>query len=399
MADVIPTATAGQKTQISLLKQVGAKAAARGIPMSAHLDLTWRCNEGCVHCYLDHSVGNDMDTAEVKGVLDQLAAAGVMFLTLSGGEIMLRKDIFEIVAYARSLLFDVRLKTNGILIGESEADRLAELGVREVHVSIYSDLPEVHDEITRVPGSFTRSVEALKRMKSRGVTVEIAVIAMRDGANYGRLRALAEELGAKIVYDATIVPMMDGDRTPVALNMSPEERARFYSDPDVLSALGDEECKAPTPVDDDLLNGAPCGAGHTSCYISPQGDVTPCVQFPLVCGNLRRNTFQEIWKSSPQLAEVRALRNRDFHVCGSCSSLSACGHCPGLAFKEGDMRGAASLDCEKTYFLTKLPTPLYPAPDLDRMPSRGLRGSSQFVPLSALLPQPRDGAYRDSAPY
>ncbi len=399
MADVAPTATATPKARVSLLQRVGAKAAARGNPISAQLDLTWRCNEGCVHCYLDHSVGDDMDTAEVRGVLDQLAAAGVMFLTLSGGEIMLRKDIFEIVAYARALLFDVRLKTNGVLIGESEADRFAELGVREVHISIYSHLPEVHDEITKVPGSFARSIEAMKRLKSRGMAVKINVSVMKDGADYGRLRALADGLGTRIMFDPTIMPMMDGGRTPTFLNISSAERARFFSDPAVLSAFGDEACKAPAAVDDDLLNSAPCGAGHTSCYISPQGDVTPCAQFPLVCGSLRRNGFQEIWKSSSQLAEVRSLRNRDLTVCGSCSSLSSCSHCAGMAFKEGDMRGAPLINCQNTYFKTKVPTPLYPPPDPGVTPHRSQRDLGQFVPLTALLTAPRDGASRNSATY
>src|ERR1017187_10046887 len=314
MTDGVSITTAGGGAQTSLLDRVSAKAEARGIPISVHLDLTWKCNEGCVHCYLDHSVGGDMDTAEVKGVLDQLAAAGAMFLTLSGGEVMLRKDIFEIVAYARSLLFDVRLKTNGILIGEREADRFAELGVREANISIYSHLPEVHDAVTRVPGSFARSIEAVKRLRSRGMAVEIRVSVMKGGADYGRLRALAEELGVRIMYGATIMPMMDGDRTPVLLNISPAERAEFYSDPAVLIGLEDNVCAKPAPVDDEVLNGHSCGAGHNSCYVSPQGDVTPCVQFPLVCGSLRRSSFQEIWRS-PQFAEVRGIRNRDLHTC------------------------------------------------------------------------------------
>lgn len=382
----------------SLLNRIGAKAEASVVPISVHLDLTWRCNEGCIHCYLDHSIGGDMDTAEIKGVLDQLAEAGTIFLTLSGGEIMLRKDIFEIVAYARLLLFDVRLKTNGVLIGEREADRFAELGVREVNISIYSHLPELHDAITLVPGSFARSIEAAKRLKSRGLSVELRVTAMKGGGvNYARLRALADELGVKIKYSSTIIPMMDGDRSPLSLNMSPAEQAEFYADPAVLSGVKDD-CAPPAQTNEELLDGHSCGAGHLRCYITPQGDVTPCVQFPLVCGSLRQSTFLEIWKFSPQFAEVRGIRNRDLHVCSSCSSLSSCERCPGLAFQEGNMRGAAVQDCESTYFQTKVPTPLYPSADPVSAPRRS-SGSSQFVPLSALFPAPHDAAYREPAPY
>jgi radical SAM protein with 4Fe4S-binding SPASM domain len=220
---------------------------------------------------------------------------------------------------------------------------------------------------------------------------------IKGGVDYARLHALAEELGTSILYGATITPMMDGDWAPVSLNIPPAERAEFYADPVVQMALGDD-CTPPAPAGDELLDGHSCGAGHLRCYITPQGDVTPCVQFPLVCGSLRQNSFQEIWES-PQFAEVRGIRNRDLHVCSSCSSLSSCHRCPGLAFQEGNMRGASRQDCENTYCRTKVPTPLYPATDLVPAPRPHSSVSGQFIPLAALRPAPRDGAYRDSAAY
>jgi radical SAM protein with 4Fe4S-binding SPASM domain len=340
-----------------------------------------------------------MDTAEVKGVLDQLAAAGTLFLTLSGGEIMLRKDIFEIVAYARSLLFDVRLKTNGILIGESDADRFAEMGVRQVNISIYSHRPEVHDAITRVTGSFDRSIEAIRRLQSRGLTVEMRVSVFKGGADsYARLKALADDLGVRILFDATIAPRMDGGLAPVALNIDADAREEFYMDPAVTASLEDACAGPPTPAGEELLNGHSCGAGFTSCYITPQGDVTPCVTFPLVCGSLRQSNFLAIWKSAPFL-EIRGIRNRDLDTCGSCSSLSSCHRCPGLAFTEGNMRGASIQDCKNTYAQTKVPTPLYPVAAPGPAPLRGPTRSSQFVPLASLLPAAGDGSYHESACY
>src|SRR5580698_9638347 len=99
-----------------LMQEMSAKALELGIPLSVQLDLTYRCNEECIHCYLDHEDHGEMTTSEIKNLLDQLAEAGVFFLTLSGGEILLRKDFFEILEYARSLLFSVKLKTNAVLI-------------------------------------------------------------------------------------------------------------------------------------------------------------------------------------------------------------------------------------------------------------------------------------------
>ena len=131
-----------------------------------------------MHCYLDHDDHGEMTTAEIKNLLDQLAEAGVFILTLSGGEILMRKDFFEILEYARELLFCVKLKTNAVLIREREADRIRELGVESIQISIYSHRPEVHDAITKMPGSLKRSVDAIRFLKSRDLKVIIANVLM-----------------------------------------------------------------------------------------------------------------------------------------------------------------------------------------------------------------------------
>ncbi len=142
-----------------LMQEVTVKALALGVPMSVQLDVTYRCNERCVHCYLDHDDHGEMTTAEIKHLLDEMAEAGVFILTLSGGEIFLRKDFFEILEHARQLTFCVRLKTNAVMIREREAARIRDLGVESIQISIYSHRPEVHDAITLVPGSLKRSLD------------------------------------------------------------------------------------------------------------------------------------------------------------------------------------------------------------------------------------------------
>src|SRR5258707_9030281 len=104
-----------------LMQEISNRALELGVPLSVQLDITYRCNERCIHCYLDHEDHGEMTTAEIKDLLDQLADAGVFFLTLSGGEIFLRKDLFEIVEHARKLMFAVKLKTNAVMIRERKA--------------------------------------------------------------------------------------------------------------------------------------------------------------------------------------------------------------------------------------------------------------------------------------
>ena len=142
---------------MSLLAEMNQKALGLGIPISVHLDITYRCNERCVHCYLDHDDHGEMTTAEIEDVLNQLSDAGVFFLTLSGGEVLMRRDFFEIVEHARRLLFNVKVKTNGVMIREPQARRIRELGVEQVQISVYSHRPEIHDAITKLPGSLKRT--------------------------------------------------------------------------------------------------------------------------------------------------------------------------------------------------------------------------------------------------
>jgi AdoMet-dependent heme synthase len=340
----------------SLMEEMGVKALELGIPLSVQVDLTYRCNERCVHCYLDHEDHGEMTTAEIKHLLDEMAAAGVLFLTLSGGEIFLRKDFFEILEYARELMFAVRLKTNAILVREREAERLRELAVENIQISIYSHRPEVHDAITKVPGSLKRSIDAIRFLKSYGLKTTIAnVLMLQNMQDYPGVQALAKELDVEFTIDPTITPKMDGDRGILNLNIERASLQRVFHDE---TLVGDVEtfCRPAAKAGEDDMDSLPCSAGHTACYVSPYGDVYPCVQFPLPTGNVRRQRFVDIWQDSEQMNEVRAIRVRDLHTCSGCGHISGCTRCPGLAFMEGDMRGPSIQDCEKSFARTGIPS-------------------------------------------
>ncbi len=339
-----------------LMQEMSAKALKLGIPLSVQVDLTYRCNEKCVHCYLDHEDHGEMTTAEIKHLFDQLAEAGVFFLTMSGGEILLRKDFFEILAYARELRFCVKLKTNAVLIRKRQADRIRELGVHSVQISIYSHRAEIHDGITKVPGSLRRSIEAIRFLKAHGLQVTIANVLMLQNLNdYPGVKALGDELGVAVTLDPTITPKMDGDRSLLQLNVDDEALRRVFRDESLVGNV-EEFCAPPAGVNDDALDMLPCSAGHTACYVSPYGDVYPCVQFPLPSGNVRQTAFLDIWRHSDQLNEVRSISARDLPSCSQCTHIGSCTRCPGLAYMEGNMRGPSTQDCEKSFARTGIPS-------------------------------------------
>jgi len=297
-----------------------------------------------------------MTTAEIFGILEQLAEAGTFFLTLSGGEVLMRRDFFAIVERARQLTFNVKVKTNGVMIRETEARRLRELAVEQIQISLYSHRPEVHDAITKLPGSLRRTVDCIRFLKQQGLKVSIANVLMRSNfADQQGVFALARELGVHYTLDPTITPKMDGDRSVVGLNIASSELQQIFRNPDVVGDI-DEFCAPPPPPGDDILNGYPCSAGHTSCYISPYGDIFPCVSFPLPSGNLRTQRFSDIWNRSSQLEQVRSIRARDLPTCSTCAHVGTCTRCPGLAWMEGSMTGPSSADCEKSFRRTGIPT-------------------------------------------
>ena len=150
-------------------------------------------------------------------------------------------------------------------------------------MSIYSHRAQVHDGITKVAGSLNRSLAAIRFLKARGLRVLIANVLMRqNAADYPGVQALARELGVECTIDPTITPKMDGDTSVVALRVPRTELLRVFTDRTLVG-----EAAGPLPpaaFDSSALDDVPCSAGHTSCYISPYGDIYPCVQFPLPSG-------------------------------------------------------------------------------------------------------------------
>ena len=364
---------------MSLMQEMSQRALDRGVPIAVQLDVTYRCNERCVHCYLDHDDHGEMTTDEIYGVLDELAEAGVFFLTLSGGEVFMRRDFLDIVEYARSLMFCVKIKTNAFMIREKEAQRLSELAVQDVQVSIYSHRAAVHDAITLLPGSLKRSVKGIRLLRAHGVKVVIANVLMMQNRNDHRgVRELATELGAEYTIDPTITPMMDGDRAVLRLGLGVPQLQAAFRNQDLIGDV-EEFCAPPPQVTDDVMQELPCSAGHTACYISPYGDVFPCVQFPLPSGNVRRQKFTDIWRYSDELNEVRAITLGDLPVCSGCGHAGTCTRCPGLAYMEGNMRGPSTQDCEKSFARTGITTA--------NMRLKGTSTLGSLVQISKAVPQ------------
>lgn len=323
------------------------------VPLVAHFDLTYRCPLDCVHCYLRGNKGGlELSTEKVKSILSQLAESGTLYLVFSGGEIFLRDDIAAIMDHARKLHFSVRLLTSGIPVNQARVSNIATWHPESVSLSVYDMDSSIHDAITGVEGSLRKTLDAIELLKAEGIHLKISSVIMEQNlAGYEGVRDFAKSIGAQFQLDYRITPRVDGSKDPLRFHIKDSVIA------DVLEDLTSEEGYELGPDDEycGVFNSIPCGAGHMSCYISPQGIVTSCVQVSTKCGDLKEKEFLDVWNNSAELQAFRSLRISDISKCGSCRLFPYCRPCPGLNLADmGDLKYPSPRICREAEFMNNL---------------------------------------------
>lgn len=320
------------------------------IPISATFELTPRCNFACVHCYCvvdDARRPQEMTTDEWRNVIDQLADAGGLTITITGGDPMLRPDFFEIARYTRERRFVLRLLTNASFINDRNAAELAALKPLQVSISLYGASPATYEAVTGRASFYSRAVAGIDRLHALGVPMEIKFPLLRENyADFPQMIAFAEARGLLWREEVEITPKDDGDMAPLG---------HALTDAQLHDYVG--RYKGPLDVRDkfdptDKL----CQPGVFSVVVGPYGDIYPCMQIKRSMGNLRERNLQQIWEESDELARVRALRAGDFHTCNACDHFGPCKPCPGIAVvSTGSLTEASQTTCRVTEARAALP--------------------------------------------
>ncbi len=309
----------------------------RLIPFIVHWELTYHCNLQCPHCYVvPQNSREELSCDEIAAILDGLKEKGTLYIIFSGGEILTREDFFDIAWTARKKGFALRLLTNGTLIDEGVADHIADLHPLTVEISLYGSRAETHERITACPGSFERSLNALRLLNARGIRTVVKSLTMKGNVSeFGRMKQLAQQIGSQFIYDTVIIPKMDGSMEPCMHRLDPEE---------LYTLLYPEVRETPqhgAPRENDLS----CCAGVNAFSISPYGDVYPCAGFKESGGNLRKHSLSEI-QHSPIFSKIRSVTLSDLRECRECEFVHYCNRCPALAWMEtGDLLGPSRADC------------------------------------------------------
>jgi radical SAM protein with 4Fe4S-binding SPASM domain len=341
-------------------------------------NLTRRCNLFCAHCYISAAPGapaaGELSTAECRGVMADIARVNPgTFLILTGGEPLLRPDLFELAAEGRGHGFTVVVGTNGVLLRERQARRLKAHGVQGASLSLDSTDPGRHDAFRRLPGAWRAAVRATEALRSEGLdfSLHMSVTDWNVGEIPGMID-LARALGARVLNLFFLVRTGRGERLTDITPAQYEEILTYLArvqgvggagsagapspegaGPDAASVLERPEDPWSVPVGrtDGLLIRAKCAphfrrilyqldpaspllanyahgscpAGKYYCRITPTGDVTACPYMPVAAGNLREHGFAELWDRARLFTDLRegALGGR----CGACEFRELCGGC------------------------------------------------------------------------
>jgi radical SAM protein with 4Fe4S-binding SPASM domain len=343
-----------------------ATAAGGSTAYAVSWNLTRRCNLECTHCYLSASAGaeagGELTTEECRRVIGEIALVNpAVFLILTGGEPLLRRDIWDIAALAADRGFTTVLGTNGVLLREREAALMRERGVRGASISLDSTDPARHDAFRRLPGAWEGAVRATRVLADAGLDFSLHM-SVTDW-NVDEVPAmidLARELGAKVLNFFFLVRTGRG-RNLTDIDAAGYERILTYLAR--VQGVGGAGAPAGGPAGfedpwstavgraDGLLIRAKCAphfrriiwqldpaspllrnyahgscpAGKHYCRITPEGDVTPCPYMPVVAGSLRRASFADIWREAAVFGDLRDARLGG--RCGACEFSRICGGC------------------------------------------------------------------------
>ena len=304
---------------------------------------TRACNQACAHCYRDAGTRQEeeLTTPEGLALIEEIARAGFRILVLSGGEPLMRGDLYELIAQAVACGLRPVVGTNGTLIDAEVARRLQDAGVARVGISLDSPEAGPHDQFRGMVGAWEGAVSGMRYCREAGMPFQVhTTVTQRNKHQVGDLISFAESLGAAAHHLFFLVPTGRGKDLADEI-LPPEEYEallRLILERQRTTGMELRPVCAPQFMRIAAEESIPmrftkgCLAGTSYCVIIPNGEVNPCPYLPLSAGNVREQPFSEIWSDSPLL---KSLREESLHgACGACEYQNICGGCRARAYYE-----------------------------------------------------------------
>jgi len=301
--------------------------------ISMQIELSSRCNERCVHCYIPHkNKTDDIDPAFFYDVLEQCHDMGVLGLTFSGGEPMLHDNFCNFLRKAKEYDFSINVLSNLTLLNDEIVKEMKETRLSSVQVSLYSLNPTIHDSITQLEGSFYKTRDSILRLIENNIPLQISCPTMKQNkdcfaevlkwAHAHKVRAETDFI-MTARYDYTTENLdnrLDLDEVKKVINDIIENNQTYQEE--ILSTDFDKVESR------DISNDIICGVCVSSICMVANGNLYPCPGWQnYICGNARETPLKEIWDNSPKVHHLRNLRKKDFPECITCADKSFCAMC------------------------------------------------------------------------
>ena len=307
------------------------------IPRIISWNSTFKCDLKCAHCYMDaqeRESAKELTTEEGKMLIDQIAEVSKPVLVLSGGEPLMRKDIFELARYGTEKGLKMAMGTNGVGITDEVAKKILASGIKKMAISMDSSTPEIHDEFRGVPGSWQKAIDGIKASIRNGLGVQFnTTVTVQNFDDIDNILDMAEGLGVKDLHLFFLVPTGRGTEVE---DITPEMYEKMIrqvlaksqeTELDVKPTCAPQYMRIAEQMGIDMSRWSRgCIAGLSYVRIYPEGEVTPCPYLPIKLGNILETPFKDIWENNEVLQKMRDFDNLTGR-CGACEYKAKCGGC------------------------------------------------------------------------
>lgn len=322
-------------------------------PLTGHIELTYRCNLKCIHCYCKGSENKEeeLKTSQWKQIFDELHKEGCIYLTLSGGDPLIRKDFLELYSYIKKKAFIVSIFTNALALTSQTLDYLAKSPPNGIEVTLNGITKSTYEQITQVGGSFSRVMQNLKEIKKRNLPLTLKSNCLRQNkAEVTKIKGFTDEfLGKKnhrynFQYDTMIYPRINGNQEPLKFRLSFKELSELRKeDPDIWREY-QQHLHAPIGLEGGQDSLYHCNTWMNKFFINPYGKLKFCQFSDKFSVDLNTTSFKEgFYKAFPQTLKEKFKSNSK---CRDCHLRPVCHNCPARAYLEtGDEEAPVPYFC------------------------------------------------------
>lgn len=320
------------------LTRLNQKIDDKRIPFSGSIDLTPRCNLRCVHCYLGatsspHPVNaGEMNTEQIRALLDEITEAGCLFLLITGGEPLLRKDFAEIYTHAKANGLIITVFTNGTLMTKQLVELFQELPPYSVEISLYGATAATYEKITGIKGSYDLCKRGIQLLLDKKIHVQLKTMLMTlNSHEFFAIENMAKEFGVRFRFDAALFSCLNGNKKPLSYRVTPEDAVqKEFSDPVRYGNWQNFFARhKESYVENNLYI---CGAGAPNFHIDAYGWLQPCIMTNTIRYNLLDGNFLSGWYNIYE--RIRGKKVRQDFSCKGCKKVSFCNYCPAFFFLE-----------------------------------------------------------------